>query len=93
MCTYSMVAQQQIDRWATWGQSSITTTPPTREEFDQLRLEILEMKVLLQEAREDDKRNGEPDCENGDKVEKLRAIARIAGFTDDEIDNIIGSDA
>lgn len=53
----------------------------TREEFDSLKREIAEMKELITKARAYDAANGEPACENDEKLELLRKIAEKVGIT------------
>lgn len=51
----------------------------TREEFDKLKESVKEMKELLIKAIEYDKRTGQPECENEDKIKLLRSIAKLVG--------------
>lgn len=53
--------------------------PPTREEFDQLKKEVLEMKQLLIKAKAEDVATGQKDCEMEEKLKVLRAVADLVG--------------
>lgn len=53
--------------------------PVTREEFDALKREVEEMKVLLLRAKDYDERNGEPHCEMEEKVALVRRVAEVVG--------------
>jgi len=53
--------------------------PVSRREFEALKLEVAEMKLLLARAREYDQRNGEPACEMEEKVAILRRAAELVG--------------
>ncbi len=57
----------------------------SREEFDQLKREVLEMKDLLLKAKEIDAKTGQPDCEQEDKVALLKAVAKAVGVSLDEV--------
>jgi len=57
----------------------------TREEFDELKRQVLEMKELLKRAKDYDERNGEPECEVDDKMELLRKIAAAVGVNIDDV--------
>lgn len=51
----------------------------TREEFEQLKKEVEEMKKILLRAAEYDKKNNEPHCEMEVKVALLKKIAEAVG--------------
>jgi hypothetical protein len=57
----------------------------TREEFDALKKDVLEMKADLIKARAEDIKNGEPDCEMESKVALLKKIAEVVGVSLDEV--------
>lgn len=63
--------------------------PPaiSREEFDELKREVAEMKKLLIRAKEFDKRNNLADCETDDKMDILRRVAKMVGIN---LDDVIG---
>lgn len=65
----------------------VTTYPtgPSRDEFNELRREVLEMKELLKRAKAYDEKNGEPDCEMEEKVALLKKFAELVGVELDEI--------
>lgn len=89
MCVMSMVMQSKTDDWFQryWPQPFVWPVPipaipfplpmplaplPTQEELDFLRR-------LMKDAKEYDTKNGEPDCELGDKKEMLRKMAKALG--------------
>lgn len=49
----------------------------TREEFNELKRQVEEMKKILKVAAEYDARNNEPHCEIEDKVKLLKEIAKL----------------
>lgn len=57
----------------------------SKEEFDSLKKEVMEMKELLRRAKIYDERNNEPDCEIEDKMEILRKIAALVGINLDDV--------
>lgn len=63
----------------------IWTQPITRQEFDELKALVLEMKADLVTARQQDIANNEPDCEMEEKVVLLKKIAKMVGVTLDEV--------
>lgn len=92
MCTISFIGDQYADRWK-W----IPTAPPiypnqsipapaiTREEFEQLRKEVQDLRKLLIAAKAVDRATGQPDCEMAEKIELLRRVAEIVGVSLDDI--------
>ena len=62
-------------------------SPISREEFDQLKRDVLEMKALLKRAKEYDERNNEPECEVDEKMDLLRKVAKLVGI---DLDDVIG---
>lgn len=59
--------------------------PVTREEFNQLKRDVEEMKKLLQKAKTYDEKNNEPDCELEEKMKFLRQIAEAVGINLDDV--------
>lgn len=57
----------------------------TKEDFDALKKEVLEMKELLKRALDYDKRNNEPNCEMEEKVALLKKVAEFVGVTLEDI--------
>lgn len=57
----------------------------TRQEFDDLKKEVEEMKKILTLAAEYDKRNNEPHCEMEQKVDLLKKMAGLFGISLDDI--------
>jgi hypothetical protein len=95
MCTVSMIGDHYRDRWNErdymqgWGTSPNVLVVPqiSRQEFDELKREVTEMKELLRRAKKYDEDNGEPDCEIDEKMDLLRKVAKLVGV---ELDDVIG---
>jgi hypothetical protein len=72
-----------------YNQFITTTSVPfsfvTKEEFEALKKEVLEMKALLIKAKEYDEKNNEPNCEMEDKVKLLKQVADMVGVDLKEI--------
>lgn len=91
MCTVSMIGDHYADKWRPVPQnppyqptviptSPIYLPPPiTREEFDALKRDVEEMKLLLKRAKQYDADHGEPDCEMDEKLVILRRVAEMVG--------------
>lgn len=94
MCTVSMVGDDWNKRFperypTVWpnGIPSIDFTPPavTREEFDQLKRDVEQMKKELEAAKAQDIADGSPDCEMEEKVALLKKVAELVGVDLEEI--------
>lgn len=59
----------------------------TREEFDALKKEVLELKRVLEAAKRYDESTGQPDCHHGEKVALIRKLAEVVGISMDDIFN------
>lgn len=57
----------------------------SRQEFDELRREVAEMKLLLKEAKAKDEQAGEPECQHEDKLTILRKMAELVGINLDDV--------
>jgi hypothetical protein len=91
-----MVAEHYEDKWrdryfpsTNPGPPSIfsTITPISRQEFDDLKKEVEDLKALLIRAKAYDERNNEPDCEMEEKMDLLRKVAKMVGVS---LDDVIG---
>lgn len=58
---------------------------PTREEFNELKKEVEELKKLLVRAKEYDEKNNEPNCEIEEKMKFLKEVAKLVGVDLDEV--------
>ena len=100
MCSVSMIGDHYRDQWQPkpWFQPNINPglpggglygggVPISRAEFDDLKRQVEEMKLLLARAKEYDERNGEPECEVDEKMDLLRKVAKLVGI---ELDDVIG---
>jgi hypothetical protein len=90
MCTMSMVADDYLRRMGPtvipgWQPGQPVTTPfvnitlVSRDEFDALKREVEELKLLLQAAKRYDEKTGQPDCENADKLALIKRVAEALG--------------
>lgn len=57
----------------------------TKEDFDSLKKEVLEMKELLKRAKIYDEQNGEKDCQQEEKIALLRRVAEAVGINLDDV--------
>ena|SRR5271166_5403652 len=57
----------------------IFTPPLTAEEIADFRKDMIEMKKLLERAREYDRRTGQADCELAEKKDKIKKLAEALG--------------
>ena len=57
----------------------------TKQEFDDLKKEVEEMKKILTLAAEYDKKNNEPHCEMEDKVAVLKRMAELFGISLEDV--------
>lgn len=97
MCVVSMVGDHYRDTWGPqpWFEPLINPVPQypapapvSREDFDELKRQVMEMKELLKRAKEYDERNGEPECEIDEKMDLLRKVAKMVGI---DLDDVIGA--
>jgi len=56
-----------------------TVTHPTQEEFDALKHEIEELKLLLKAAKRFDEETKQADCELDEKVALIKSVAAAVG--------------
>ena len=52
---------------------------PTREEFEQLKQEIQELKLLLKAALRYDEKTNQPHCEQEEKIALIKKLAEYVG--------------
>lgn len=57
----------------------------TRQEFDDLKKEVEEMKKILTLAAKYDEKNNEPHCEMEQKVDLLKKMAGLFGISLDDV--------
>lgn len=57
----------------------------TKEEFNSLKKEILDMKELLKKAKIYDTEHNEPNCEKPEKIALLKQIAKILDINLDDV--------
>ena len=98
MCVVSMIGDHYTQRFAQQypqpsgmggtGTSNIFQIPAptiTREEFLELRKDVLEMKELLLRAKKYDEENSQPHCEQEEKIALLRRMAEQVKVSLDEV--------
>jgi hypothetical protein len=84
MCIVSVIGDQFRDSLPNrFPNYQHWTTPlpvgPTRQEFDDLKKEMQELKELLKAAKRYDDRTGQTDCEQEDKIALLKRLAELVG--------------
>lgn len=98
MCTVSMIGDFYRDKWKDWDPMRPLIPQPipgqvipapeiTKQEFDELRKEVQDMKELLRRAKIYDEENGETDCEIDEKMDLLRRIAKLVGVDLEDVLN------
>lgn len=100
MCVVSMIGDHYRDKWAPILPGPASPMVPfapispfrgliepevSRQEFDDLKKEVLEMKALLKRAIKYDKDNHQAGCEIDDKMGFLRKVAAIVGVSLDDV--------
>jgi hypothetical protein len=93
MCTVSYVSDYARREWEDWvfkpqpgttgypalGPYVVPPKPVSREEFEELKAKVEELKTLLLAAKAYDEKTGQPHCEAEDKVAVLKKIADYFG--------------
>lgn len=59
--------------------------PVSREEFEALKKEVEELKVLLKAAKKFDEQTNQPDCHMDDKVDFIKKLAQYVGVDLEDI--------
>lgn len=67
----------------TWPQAALQS--PTRVEFEALKKEVEELKILLAAARRFDDNTGQPDCEQEEKVAFMKRLGEMLGVDMSEV--------
>lgn len=57
----------------------------SREEFEELKRDVKEMKELLKRAKKYDEDNNEPNCEIDEKMDLLKRVAKLVGVELDDV--------
>lgn len=57
----------------------------SKQEFEALKKEVVEMKELLKKAREYDEKTGQKDCQQEEKIALLRRVAEAVGINIDDV--------
>lgn len=90
MCVVSMIGDHYTQKWDPNNTGTITwinNNDVSRQEFEQLKNDVREMKELLKKAKAYDEQTNQPDCEQEKKLETLRKIAEVVGIN---LDDVIG---
>ena len=95
MCVVSMIGDHYTGKWQEpyerWHQQGLTQVTNgvlsfiSKEEFEDLKKEVKEMKELLIKAKLYDEKNNEPSCEVENKVEVLKKIAELVGVSLEDV--------
>lgn len=80
MCVVSMVSDHYYDKWKPIGPQQVPNYPP----FIPYQ-ELEEFRKLLERARECDKKNNQPECDNTEKFRKLKELLKEAGHIIDDL--------
>ena len=91
MCTVSMIGDHYNDMWERrfpheWPSIPVDTV--SRQEFEELKRQVLEMRELLARAKKYDEDHSEPECEVEEKMAILRKVAEAVGI---DLDDVLGS--
>lgn len=93
MCTVSFIGDNYRgtfpDRYP-WYVPQYPADPsigPTRDEFEALKREVEELKVLLKAAKKFDEETNQPDCHMDEKVEFIKKLAEYVGV---DLEDIFG---
>lgn len=63
----------------------VVITNITREEFDALKRDVEEFKLLLKAAKRFDEKTGQPDCETESKIALIKSLADLVGVDMSEV--------
>lgn len=89
MCVVSYVGDVYTEKipWQyPWLQPDVWPAPTvTREELDDLRKTVEQMREELREAKKQDEAEGNADCEMAEKVELLRRVAELVGVSLEDV--------
>lgn len=81
------ITKRAANEQAIEEQTETTQRTVSRDEFEQLKQEVAEMRELLIRAKRYDETNNEPDCEVEDKMRLLRQVAEAVGV---RLEDVIG---
>lgn len=95
MCVVSLIGDHYRDEferntYKPWVQSPVTHIPESgndnlQKQINDLRKQVEEMKRFLKEAIEYDRKANQPHCENQQKIEFLRQVAKSVGVTLEDV--------
>ena len=96
MCVVSNIGDNYRDnfqpRWPNvpiqptiYPNQTIPLLPVSREEFEALKKEVEELKVLLKAAKKFDEQTNQPDCHMDDKVDFIKKLAEFVGVDLEDI--------
>ena len=89
MCAVSMVGNQFHQGWSqqVQGAGSLQNflQSITRQEFENLKQEVFQLRDELKKAKAQDIANNEPDCSHEHKVDLLRQMAKAFDVNLDDI--------
>lgn len=89
MCTVSNVGDSWQRKLQPIIQPYTSPTPikpfPTQKEFDDLKALVEQMRDELRAAKEEDIRDGNPDCEMAEKVAFVRMVAEFVGVSLEDV--------
>ena len=94
MCVVSMIGDgwsktvPEVYPWVnppTVTKEVIIQSGVSQEEFDKLKREVEELKLLLLAAKRFDEKTGQPDCEIDEKIELIKKIAKVVGVDMEDV--------
>lgn len=90
MCVVSMISDGYLgNTFPQWPKMTVYPSQITeyvsKRDFDKLQAEVQELKKLLLAAKEYDEKTGQPDCEQEEKVDLIKKIAKLVGVDMEEV--------
>lgn len=94
MCVVSNIGDNYRDNFAPrWPHMPVQPTAPvvintsevSKQEFEALKKEVEELKILLKAAKKFDEETGQPDCHMDDKVDFIKKLAEFVGVDLEDI--------
>lgn len=62
-----------------WPNTNVPTNTPTRDEFENLKKEVEELKKVLLAAKQFDEATNQKDCEMEEKIALIKRVAEAVG--------------
>lgn len=92
MCVVSMVGDYYSEKWKVsppgYVGPLLIPNVATKQDLEELKKEVIDMKELLKKAIEYDKKNNQPHCETEEKIELMRKVAEMVGV---DLNDVLGN--